>query len=99
MEATIFFDESVYEDLIEIRRWYADQRVGLDSEFMLSFEASIQKIARNPELYPTVAMGSKAILLRRFPYRIFYKKYTERVVVFGVFHTKRSPSTIRKRLK
>jgi mRNA-degrading endonuclease RelE of RelBE toxin-antitoxin system len=99
VELSVIFDESVYVDLNEIQSWYSKQREGLDAEFLLSFEASVQKIIRNPNAYPVLIDTARAILLRRFPYRIIYKIYSEKIIVFGVFHTSRNPSLISKRLK
>jgi toxin ParE1/3/4 len=98
VELSIVFDESVYVDLNEILNWYAQQREGLDAEFLLSFEASVQKIRRNPTAYPVLILNSRATLLRRFPYRIIYKIYSDKIIVYGVFHTSRNPSLINKRL-
>jgi len=98
-ERSIIFVEQVYEDISEIMLWYSLQSDGLEKEFLLSFDACISKVQRNPRAFAKLSGASFSALLNRFPYRVIYKIYRNKIVVFGVFHTKRDPIVIKKRLK
>lgn len=87
------------DDVLEISDWYADQKPGLEEEFLKSLEEALSKIQANPLHCEIRYRSSRVKLLDRFPYRIIYKLIDKDIVIFGVFHAKRNPKLIRKRLK
>ncbi len=78
-------------DLDETRRWYEQQRQGLGDDFLLCFEEALDKVRRNPAIYPIVYKHLRRGLIRRFPYGIFYFVEADTIVVVGVFHGRRDP--------
>jgi plasmid stabilization system protein ParE len=60
------------QDIADAYGWYERQRIGLGEEFLSRVDASIQNILRNPELHRVVYETYRRILVRRFPYAIFY---------------------------
>jgi toxin ParE1/3/4 len=78
-------------DLDEAYRWYECQREGLGADFLLCFEESLQKVCRNPDLYPLMRRTVRRGWIRRFPYGLFYRVEEGVVVVIGVFHASRDP--------
>ena len=78
-------------ELAEAFDWYEDRLAGLGADFLLSVDAALQAIARNPEQYPAVHKTIRRALTRRFPYEIFFVVEEERVVVLAIFHAKRDP--------
>ena len=96
---SVSFAEEVYDDLNEITQWYAEQRNGLQVEFLISFEDSIVKIQINPRGYQLRVGKARYSLMHRFPYKIIYKVYDYEIKIYGVFHVRRNPNLIRKRLK
>lgn len=79
-------------DLAEAFRWYEERRPGLGERFLLSVEAALSTIRRNPRAFPVVHKQVRRALLRRFPYGVFYLSDAETVVIVAVFHAKRHPS-------
>ena len=49
----------------------------------------MQALGEHPERHPLYYRGFRRILLRRFPYKLFYRLEPERVVVFRFLHVKR----------
>ncbi|MCH7702928.1 MAG: type II toxin-antitoxin system RelE/ParE family toxin [Planctomycetes bacterium] len=78
-------------DLDEAYRWYEQQREGLGSDFLLCVEEALEKIRRTPELYPLVHKELRRMLIRRFPYGLFYLMEEEMIVLLAVFHARRDP--------
>jgi plasmid stabilization system protein ParE len=78
-------------DLNEAYSWYERQREGLGADFLLCVEETLQKVRRNPEVYPRVRNSARRASIRRFPYGLFYVVEEEVVVVIGVFHAHRDP--------
>ena len=76
-------------DLAEARAWYEQQRAGLGNEFLAEIARAIQTLGEQPERHPLYYRGFRRILLRRFPYKLFYRLEPERVVVFRFLHVKR----------
>lgn len=99
MTYTLQFTEEFDQDLSNIIWWYAIQREGLEQEFRLSFETAVLLIQDNPLSFQAEHRDVRRAVLRRFPYKIYYKVYEERILFLGIFHTSRDPKLIRKRKK
>jgi toxin ParE1/3/4 len=80
-------------DLAEAYGWYEARVPGLGSDFLLSIDAALSSIQRSPETYPIVYKNVRRALVRRFPYGIFYLVEEDRIVVLGILHARRDPST------
>lgn len=76
-------------DLRQAREWYENQRTGLGEEFVAETTATIGLLARGPELHPEYYRGFRRILMRRFPYKIFYRLEGNQIIVFRVLHSRR----------
>lgn len=71
--------------------WYERQRSGLGLEFLLVFDAAVERLRRLPEGHELVARRTRKALLRRFPYLVLYAVEEEQVVITAVFHGRRDP--------
>ena len=78
-------------------RWYEDQRAGLGEEFLVAVETGLEMIAAHPLAAPVVHKDTRRLLLRRFPYGVFYRLVEEQVVVVGCLHAKLHPRVWRGR--
>ncbi len=82
-----------------IEDWYDSQRQGLGREFRESVDHAIARIADDPLTYPKRYREARRILLRRFPYVLWYRPLENFVVVLACVHGKRDPREIRARLR
>ena len=71
-------------------QYYQDKSEGLGFEFMRSLDAALQSVKRNPLAYQKIYKKARRILLRKFPYALFYIAEENRIVVIACFHQKRS---------
>ncbi len=99
MAFKIFIKPIVFLDLDEALLWYESEQKGLAMRFYQSFENAIERINRNPHAFSDVTPGVKRILLKKFPYKVFYTISENKIFVLGISHAKRSNSYIRKRLR
>lgn len=99
MTYSVGYISETYNDLKEITQWYAKHRQGLDEEFLLSLEAVMLHIKRNPYQFKEKFNGVREVLLKRFPYRVIFKIHDSNIVVIGILHTRRNPALIVKRSK
>jgi plasmid stabilization system protein ParE len=86
-------------DLSEAYQWYEKRVAGLGEQFLLSLDATMASIEREPQLYPVVHKGIvRRALLRRFPFGVYFIDGERSVSVIGVVHAKRNPRVWRSRV-
>ncbi len=72
--------------------WYEEQRVGLGAEFLLTLEATLERIRRNPEGRPLLRTRTRKRLIRRAPYVVLSALEADgNVLITSVFHGMRDP--------
>ena len=91
MSHELIIRPEVEAEISETFSWYEDRASGLGSEFLLSVDALMNSIVRNPQQYPVVHKTIRRALVRRFPYQVFVLDEEETVVVIAVFHARRNP--------
>jgi len=95
MTYDLSFLPEVEEDVISAYSWYEEKARGLGEEFLRVFYASANNLSRNPLLYQKVYGDFRRLLLRRFPYAIYFLIKENEIIVFGLFHCARDPRTIK----
>lgn len=98
MAAKLVIAPEAERDIAEAYDWYEDRRAGLGEEFLGCVDACIDGIARSPELHPPIHESYRRVLVRRFPYTVFYEHVAGTVTIYGIFHTSRNPEKWRQRL-
>ena len=87
------------EEAIEAKAWYRAQ-AGLGDVFADDLEHALDLVIEYPGIGLTVSSrGARRVLLRRFPYALFYVIRRDALVVLAVFHVSRDPKRLRGRLK
>ena len=94
MKYNLLFRPEVEDDLISGYIWYEESTVGLGEEFLRLFYACVQDIPHNPFLYRKIENDFRRLLLRRFPYAIYFRIEEDQIIVFGLFHCARDPKFI-----
>lgn len=85
-------------DLAEAKAWYERKRAGLGAEFVLCVEAGFDHICRVPTAAAAVHPGVRRVVVRRFPYAIYYRVDPDQIAVLAVYHSKRDPRGWKKRV-
>lgn len=71
---------------------YEAQRKGLGREFRTEVEAAVQRMRRNPQAYPLHDNeGTRKLLIRRFPFTLFFLELQDRFWIAAVAHQMRFP--------
>lgn len=78
-------------ELAEAFNWYEQQVAGLGSRFLLSIDAAINSIQRNPFQHPIIYKNIRRALTRRFPYQVFFIVDDLQIIVIAIFHGMRNP--------
>ncbi len=85
-------------EIKEAYEWYEEQRCGLGDDFLLNIDAALCSIQREPEMYAPLYKNLRRILIRRFPYSVFYIIESRKVIVMAVIHAKRHPRIWKNRI-
>jgi plasmid stabilization system protein ParE len=70
--------------------WYETQQPGLGIEFLLELDAAIERAAEAPLAYASLFLEARRVLLRRFPFAVYFLYENEVVEVFAVLHQQRA---------
>jgi plasmid stabilization system protein ParE len=87
----IRFSSDADAELAEARQWYAHQRQDLDLEFMDSVDEALTRVVLNPHSYPIVYRNLRRVVVRRFPFAVFFDVREDEIQVIAVFHSRRDP--------
>jgi plasmid stabilization system protein ParE len=78
-------------DLAEAKAYYDGQREGLSEDFLLCIEEALDRIRLLPEAASEVFPGVRRVVVRRFPYGVFYRVDPDQLAVIAVYHSRRDP--------
>ncbi len=73
------------------RDWYDDQVDGLGDQFIGELEKAILNAHNSPLHYQLIHKKIRRVLLRRFPYALFFVAEEPRVVILAVLRQSESP--------
>ena len=89
MNRRVIIRPNAEADLAEARSWYEAQRAGLGDELLDEVRRAAGLLADDPERRPFYYRDFRRLLMRRFPYKLFYRIEGDRVIVFRILHAKR----------
>ena len=78
-------------DIEDAFLWYQTQRDALGDEFREALRTALKKVGENPRLHQIIHRDTRRALLKRFPYGIYYKEFSEVVVIIACLHGRRDP--------
>ena len=87
----------IESDLQDSYDYYEQQLHGLGLDFLMSVEATLNHIARDPLHFQKVHKNKRKANLKRFPFGIFYIISKEYIIILAVIHLTRDPKVWRKR--
>ncbi|MDZ8026430.1 MAG: type II toxin-antitoxin system RelE/ParE family toxin [Nostoc sp. DedQUE11] len=93
MNYVLVFRPEVREELNEAHSWYDSQKPGLGDEFLDCVDETVNRISQMPESYVIVCGDIRRAVVRRFPYAVYYRIVSSRVIVTAIFHSRRDPKS------
>jgi plasmid stabilization system protein ParE len=75
-------------DITDAAVWYQREQANLGHEFVAEVESAIASAGENPFRYPCLRRKPEVrrVLTKRFPYRVFFIRRDDAIVVFRVLH-------------
>lgn len=80
----IEFHPSAVDEAEAARIWYSEIHESLGEAFADEMDASLDRVARNPERWARHLHGTRGYLLRRFPFMIVYRLHEDCVQVIAI---------------
>lgn len=96
MNRTLFL-ASAREEFLTAASHYEAAAAGLGQDFITAVERAVARIATFPEHGSQYLLGTRRIVLRRFPFSVVYISEVERVLIVAVAHHSRRPGYWRTR--
>jgi plasmid stabilization system protein ParE len=87
MARTVVFLAEVASDIGEAYWWYEEKDLGLGDEFLRCLEEAFSRISDHPEHFPIRFDDVRRVLVRRFPYAVYFYHDDTNVLITYVFHT------------
>jgi len=91
MNVPLIITPAAEADLAEAKAWYERQQGGLGEDFLQCVEEALDRIRMLPEAYREVAPGVRRVIVRRFPYGVYYRVDQSQIAVLAFYHCKRDP--------
>ena len=86
-------------DLTDAALWYDSREPGLGLELLSEVHSAIARALNSPDSFTRVRRNPpvRRVLIRRFPFRVFYINRRDAIVVFAVVHAARHDRTWKHR--
>ena len=84
------------DDLADAFAWYEQKAEGVGQALVRAFFAAVSQATRQPLLYREVHGTFRRVLLRRYPYFLYYFVEADEVVFLVLWHGRRNPRTVRR---
>jgi len=78
-------------DLLDAFHWYQEQQVGLGHDFKLCVNDALSKLEKHPSFYKKVHNDIRRVIIKKFPFGIFYIVNDNKVIILAVLHARRDP--------
>ena len=72
--------------------WYENESPGLGLEFLDELREAYNRMGDSPLKYPHLRSGIRRVLLKRFPYAVYFATEDDVMVMVAVLHASRDPA-------
>ena len=90
MKLMVRFLPEALEDLLETQRWYASREAHLGQAFAEAIATAVERIAQDPATFPCVHGPVRRLVVRRFPYAVYFREVGDELVVLAI-HGRQDP--------
>jgi plasmid stabilization system protein ParE len=95
----VLFRKIAQADLAEAYDWYRSIEPELAERLLNDVRSATDRIVSHPLAHPLYLGSCRRMLLRVFPYYLYYRLERGSIVVHALLHTRRNPSLHRKRAR
>lgn len=84
-------------EIDEAVRWYDNQRDGLGDELLDSLNQTLARLRAYPLAYAVAHRDIRRVMLKTFPFAVYFRMRGNSVIVIGFLRGNRKPSLWRRR--
>jgi len=89
MTYTLAFTGRAADDIVNAFEWYEVRRSGLGAEYLTALNRTLDLVQHMPTAGPEIQPGVRRLLLKNFPYAIYYSIGVQTVEILGCLHQRR----------
>lgn len=78
-------------EIVAAFEWYLERSPAAAQRFLDAVDEAMRVIEEAPERQPIIRGRLRRVLLRRFPYGVYYKVFPSTISIVGVIHGHRHP--------
>jgi toxin ParE1/3/4 len=93
----VAFEDAAAEEVEAAFRCYLDRSITAAEDFVNELRRTTDSIAAAPHRWPRSAFGTRRVVLRRFPFVIFYRELSSLIKIVAVAHGNRAPGYWKER--
>jgi toxin ParE1/3/4 len=97
MSLPIVYHDQVPDEINAAVAWYEQQRPGRGAAFAADLQKQVNRIADNPALSGVIHRDVRGCPMRHFPYVVYYRVDSDRIVIIAVQRGARNPRSWRWR--
>jgi plasmid stabilization system protein ParE len=86
------------EDLENSIEYYENIDINLKNKFLKDLDITFERLKKHHHIYPFETKYSQKVLMNTFPYIILFTVIKKDINILAIFHTKRDPKKLEKRL-
>jgi len=91
MKLRLVWHPAAAEEFVTAVGWYEQQRPRLGTEFAAACRSAMALLQDQPLAFRIAHGDVRRVLLRRFPYAIFYRHRESELLIVAVMHERRDP--------
>ena len=76
--------------------WYEQWEPGLGERFFRALQQAVRLIQIRPEIHPLRFDGIRRVMLKKFPYSVYFEHDECELRILAVFHQSRNPSDLQR---
>jgi toxin ParE1/3/4 len=85
-------------ELMDAVDWYEEERKGRGAKFFIAYLKTLKTILANPLTFSKDFGEVRKANVSKFPYTIYYEIFGNEVLIYAIFHHKRSPESWKIRI-
>jgi hypothetical protein len=93
------FRPELAEDIAEAFHYYEERCEGLGQLLLKEFHAAVAEVERTPEFHLKAFDDFRRVLLRRFPYALYFRLEEDSIVFVLLVSGMRNPKRLQARLR
>ncbi len=91
MSRRIYLLSAAVDDITQAVQYYNSQKEHLGERFLDELEKLFDILAAFPEIFPLKRKNYREAVMKKFPYVVVYTVEENKILIYALFHTHRSP--------